>query len=396
MKAPAERSVAGAARGRIARHVAALPPSGIRKFFDLVLGVPDVVSLGVGEPDFCTPWNIREEAIYRIETGRTAYTSNHGLLELREALTRWLKARYALEYDPATEIMITVGASEAIDVALRALLDPGDEVLVVEPCYVSYKPTVVLAGGVPVVVPTWQRDGFRPDFGALEAAVTARTRAVIVNYPNNPTGATFGTQDLLQLQRLAQAHDLVIISDEIYAELTYDKAHVSLAAVPGMKERTILVSGFSKAHAMTGWRLGYACAPRDLLEAMVKIHQYTMLCAPTVSQYAGLEALDNSDEDVAAMREEYDMRRRLIVTGLNRLGLKTLMPEGAFYAFADITSTGMTSEQFCAELLRAEKVAVVPGTAFGECGEGFFRASYAAGFDRIETALERIGRFLGR
>jgi aminotransferase len=376
--------------------VAALPPSGIRKFFDLVLGVPDVVSLGVGEPDFTTPWNIREQAIYRIETGRTAYTSNHGLMELREVLARWLRSRYGLDYDPASEMMITVGASEAIDLALRALLDPGDEVLVVEPCYVSYKPTVVLAGGVPVVVPTWQRDGFRPDFAALEAAVTARTRAVIVNYPNNPTGATFGAEDLARLQRLAEAHDLVVISDEIYAELTYDGRHQSLAAVPGMKERTILVSGFSKAHAMTGWRLGYACAPADLLDAMVKIHQYTMLCAPTLSQYAGLEALENSDEDVAAMREEYDMRRRLIVSGLNGLGLTTLLPEGAFYAFASISSTGMTSEQFCAELLRAEKVAVVPGTAFGACGEGFFRASYAAGFDRIETALERIGRFLGR
>ncbi|MCX7717213.1 MAG: aminotransferase class I/II-fold pyridoxal phosphate-dependent enzyme [Candidatus Sumerlaeaceae bacterium] len=382
--------------GRVAQHVAALPPSGIRKFFDLVLGVPDVVSLGVGEPDFSTPWNIREQAIYRIETGRTAYTSNHGLMDLREALARWLANRYGLDYDPATEMLITVGASEAIDLALRALLNPGDEVLVLEPCYVSYKPTVALAGGVPVPVPTHQRDGFRPDFAALEAAVTGRTRALIINYPNNPTGATFGPEDLARLQRLAETHDLVVISDEIYAELTYDKRHHSLPALPGMKERTILVSGFSKAHAMTGWRLGYACAPRDLLEAMVKIHQYTMLCAPTLSQYAGLEALEHSDEDVAAMREEYDMRRRLIVTGLNSLGLKTLLPEGAFYAFADITPTGLTSEQFCAELLRAEKVAVVPGGAFGECGEGFFRASYAAGFDRIETALERIGRFLGR
>ena len=384
------------ANGRVAAHVAALPPSGIRRFFDLVLGVPDVVSLGVGEPDFLTPWSVRENAILELERGRTSYTSNHGLMELRTELTAWLGRRYGLDYHPANEMLITVGASEAIDLALRAMLEPGDEVIVPEPCYVSYRPTVILAGGVPVAVETTQADGFRLDIARLEKAVTPRTRALLLNYPSNPTGATLHADDLERLALFAARHDIVVISDEIYAELTYEGRHKALATVPGMRERTVLVSGFSKSHAMTGWRLGYACGPADIIAAMVKIHQYTMLCAPTVSQFAAIEALQHCDDDVAAMRAEYDTRRRLIVSGFNDAGLCALMPEGAFYAFADIAATGMNSEQFCAELLAAEKVALVPGTAFGECGEGFIRACYAASIERIETALERVGRFVRR
>lgn len=384
------------AGGRIARHVSALPPSGIRKFFDLVTATPDVVSLGVGEPDFLTPWTIREQAIYEIERGRTTYTSNHGLIELRRALSGWLEKRYDAAYNPADEILITVGASEAIDLALRALLNPGEEVIVIQPCYVSYAPTVVLAGGKPVIFPTHQKDGFRIDFGALLPLITRRTRAIIINYPNNPTGATFNRNDLEQLAAFACRQDLVILSDEIYAELTYDARHISLASLPGMKERTILISGFSKAHAMTGWRIGYACAPPDIITAMVKIHQYTILCAPTLSQYAALEAINECDDDIVSMREQYDMRRQFIVREFNAIGLKTLMPEGAFYAFVSIQNTGMSSEELCAGLLHDEKVAVVPGTAFGACGEGFIRASYASSYENLELAMERMGRYVAR
>jgi len=381
---------------RIARHVQALPPSGIRRFFDLVIATPDAVSLGVGEPDFQTPWTIREQAIYEIERGSTTYTSNHGLIELRRALAGWLEKRYQVAYDPAGEILITVGASEAIDLALRALLNPGDKVIVIQPCYVSYAPSVVLAGGVPVIFPTHQKDGFRINFDDLRPLITRRTRAIIVNYPNNPTGATFNRGDLEQLARFACRHDLIVLSDEIYAELTYDSRHISLSSLPGMKERTILISGFSKAHAMTGWRIGYACAPPDIIAAMVKIHQYTILCAPTISQYAALEALNECDDDIITMREQYDMRRRFIVKAFNDMGLHTLLPEGAFYAFASISDTGMSSEEFSTGLLHQEKVAIVPGTAFGECGEGFVRASYASSYENIEMAAKRIGRYLAR
>ncbi len=381
---------------KLAARVRDLPPSGIRRFFELVIGMDDVVSLGVGEPDFQTPWNIREQAIFELERGRTTYSSNYGLLELRQTLGAWLRARYAVDYDPATEMVITVGASEAIDIALRAILDPDDEVIVVEPCYVSYAPSVTLAGGTPVLFSTRQEDGFRINFDNLRPLITPRTKALMINYPSNPTGCTFTREDLEKLAAFVKEHDLLVLSDEIYAELTYEGKHVSLASLPGMKEHTILISGFSKAFAMTGWRIGYACAPPELTAAMVKIHQYTILCAPTNSQFAAIEALTGSDADVETMREEYDMRRRFIVKGFNGLGLKTLMPEGAFYAFANIRGTGMASEDFCSELLKAEKVAVVPGPAFGACGEGFIRASYASSFEKLEKALDGIARFLDR
>jgi len=381
---------------KIARRVAELPPSGIRRFFELVLATQGVISLGVGEPDFPTPWTIREQAIFELEKGKTTYTSNYGLRELRVELAEWLGRRFGLAYDPDTEIVITVGGSEAIDIALRALLEPGDEVIVVEPCYVSYAPTVILAGGTPRFVPTLQEEGFRINFDRLREAISPRTKALVVNYPNNPTGATLRQAELEELVRFATEHDIIVLSDEIYAELTYEGKHVSLAALPGAKERTLLVSGFSKAFAMTGWRLGYLCGPAELIAAMVKIHQYTILCAPTISQYAAIEALRNGDPDIEIMREEYRRRRNFIVKAFNELGLPTLMPEGAFYAFASIRDTGFTSEEFCTQLLRAEKVAIVPGTAFGPSGEGFVRASYAASFERLERAVEGLARFLGK
>lgn len=381
---------------KIARRVADLPPSGIRRFFELVLATEGVISLGVGEPDFPTPWTIREQAIFELEKGHTTYTSNYGLRELRVALADWLARHYDLDYDPESEILITVGGSEAIDIALRALLEPGDEVLVVEPCYVSYAPTVILAGGVPRYVATRQEEGFRLNESELEAAVSPRTKALVINYPNNPTGATLRRPDLEKLLGFACEHDLIILSDEIYAELTYEGRHVALGALAGAKERTLLVSGFSKAFAMTGWRLGYLCGPAELIAAMVKIHQYTILCAPTVSQYAALEALRNCEADIDAMREEYRRRRNFIVKSFNELGLRTLLPEGAFYAFANVSATGLASEEFCTELLRAQKIAVVPGTAFGPSGEGYVRASYASSFEKLERAVEGIARFLGK
>jgi aminotransferase len=383
-------------RSRIASAVRALPPSGIRKFFDMVLAMDDVVSLGVGEPDFQTPWVVREKAIEELELGRTSYTSNHGLLELRQELAAWLAERYQVSYDPLTEIVITVGASEAIDLALRAMLERDDEVIVVQPCYVSYAPTVVLAGGKPIIFSTYQKDAFRINFDALRPMVTPRTRAIMVNYPSNPTGTTFTREDLEKLASFASDHDLIVISDEIYGELTYVGKHISLASLPGMKDRTILINGFSKAFAMTGWRIGYACGPEEIISAMVKIHQYTMLCAPTVSQFAAMHALRHCDQDVEAMRRDYEKRGKFIVRGLNEIGIKTLQPEGAFYAFGNISETGLSSEDFCAQLLHTQKVAVVPGTAFGACGEGLIRASYAASFDRIEQALHGLSRFLGR
>ncbi len=374
--------------------VLAMPPSGIRRFFELVIGMDDVISLGVGEPDFATPRCIRDKAIKDIEAGRTTYTSNYGLMELREGLSDWLQRTYDISYDPASEILITVGASEGLDVALRAIVNPGDEVIVLQPCYVSYGPAVELAGGVPVLFPTFQKDGFRANLEELQKAVTPRTKAIMVNYPNNPAGNTFDREDLEQLAEFVKKNDLLIISDEIYAELTYDKKHVALSSLPGMKDYVILVSGFSKSHAMTGWRLGYTCAPPEITAAMVKIHQYTILCAPTLSQYAAIEALKHCDDAVSGMREEYQKRRDLIVQGFNNLGLKTLVPEGAFYAFADISGTGMSSEDFCMRLLAEHKVAVVPGTAFGACGEGFIRASYASSLERIELALDKMEIYL--
>jgi aminotransferase len=381
---------------KLNKKLLAMPPSGIRRFFDLVIGMDDVVSLGVGEPDFVTPDCVREKAAHDLAAGHTTYTSNSGLLALRQELATWLQKKYSVNYDPATEMLITVGASEAIDIALRAIINPGDEVIVLQPCYVSYAPSVELAGGIPVLFATYQKDGFRANLEELQKVVTSRTKAIMLNYPSNPCGNTFDREDLEKLADFIKANDLLVLSDEIYAELTYDKQHVSLGSLPGMKEHTILINGFSKSHAMTGWRLGYSCAPAEITAAMTKIHQYTILCAPTLSQYAAIEALQCGERAVTEMRAEYKKRRDLIVSGFNTLGFKTLMPEGAFYAFADITSTGMSSEDFCMTLLAEEKVAVVPGTAFGECGEGFIRASYASSLHKIETALHKMESFLNR
>lgn len=374
----------------------AMPASGIRRFFDLVIGMDDVVSLGVGEPDFPTPQRIRDQGIADFEASRTTYSSNWGLLQLRETVAEWVERKYSVSYDPEDEVLITVGASEAIDMALRAIVNPGDEVIVLQPCFVSYAPSVALAGGVPVIFPTWQKDGFRANLDELQKAVTTRTKALMINYPNNPAGHTFDREDLEALAEFVKKNDLLVISDEIYSELTYDKEHIAFSSLPGMREYVILINGLSKSHSMTGWRIGFACAPREICTLMCKIHQYAIMCAPTVSQYAAIVALRDCDEDVNWMRDQYQERRDLIVKGFNDLGLKTLVPEGAFYAFADIRSTGYTSEDFCMKLLEQEKVAVVPGTAFGECGEGFIRASYASSTEKIALALEKIGKFLGR
>jgi aminotransferase len=381
---------------RISRVLQSIPPSGIRRFFDIVSQMEDVISLGVGEPDFVTPWRIREAAIYSLEHGYTQYTSNWGLLELRQEIARLLDRRYGVEYRPEGEIVVTVGVSEGLDLALRAILNPGDEVIVPEPCYVSYRPCTLLAGGVPVPVGSSAENGFRVDVDRLEAAVTPRTRAILLNYPNNPTGATLRRADLERIAAVAERHDLIVISDEIYSDLTYDGAHVSFAALPGMQNRTILLNGFSKAYAMTGWRVAYAAGPPDLIGAMTKIHQYTMLCASIVAQKAAIEACRNGEEEMEQMVAQYAERRRLFVKGLNEIGLETLMPEGAFYVFPSIRSTGLTSEQFAERLLLEERVAVVPGTAFGECGEGHVRCSYAASLDEIREAVTRMGRFASR
>jgi aminotransferase len=381
---------------RISRVVQSIPPSGIRRFFDIVSQMEDVVSLGVGEPDFVTPWRIREAAIYSLERGYTQYTSNWGLLELREEIARLLDRRYGVEYRPEGEVLVTVGVSEGLDLALRAILNPGDEVIIPEPCYVSYRPCTLFAGGVPVPLGSDAGKGFRVDVEALERAITPRTRAILLNYPNNPTGATLRRQDLERIAAVAERHDLIVLSDEIYADLTYDSSHVCFASLPGMQNRTILLNGFSKAFAMTGWRIAYAAGPPDLIAAMTKVHQYTMLCAPMMSQQAALEACRSGDEPVAEMVGQYNERRRLFVKGLNDIGLECLMPEGAFYAFPSIRSTGLTSEEFAEQLLQEERVAVVPGTAFGDGGEGHVRCSYAYSLDQIQEALVRMERFVSR
>ncbi len=386
---------ASPARGRIlSQKVAQIPPSGIRKFFDLLASMDDVISLGVGEPDFTTPWHIREAGIYSMEKGHTSYTSNYGILDLRYELSRHLERRYGLDYDPRTELMITVGVSEALDLALRAILNPGDEVLVPDPTYVSYVPCTVLAGGTPVPVPTRREEDFQLSPAELAARITPKTRAIILAYPNNPTGAVIDRSRLEEISRLAESHDLLVLSDEIYDRLVYGVEHVCFATLPGMRDRTILLGGMSKAYAMTGWRVGYAAAPQDILEAMVKVHQYTIMCAPTAGQYAALEALKEGEADILEMVEEYDHRRRVIVAGLRQMGLDCFEPRGAFYAFPSIRSTGLSSEEFAERLLVEEKVAVVPGTAFGTCGEGHVRCCYATSMDNIERALERIGRFV--
>lgn len=387
---------AAVARPRLARRVAELPPSGIRRFFDLLSTLDDVISLGVGEPDFVTPWHIREAAIHSLERGYTMYTSNHGLIELRRAVARHLEHLYGVRYDPASEILITVGVSEGLDLALRALVDPGDEVLIPEPSYVSYGPCTQLAGGSPVYVPARLSDDFRVDPAELAKRITPRTRAILIGYPNNPTGAVMPRSELEKVARLAAEHDLIVLSDEIYDRLVYGVEHTCFAALPGARDRTVLLGGFSKAYAMTGWRIGYLAAPADLVAGMVKIHQYAALCAPISSQKAAIEALERGEADVQAMVEEYDGRRRLIVHGLNELGLHTFEPRGAFYAFPSIASTGLSAEEFAERLLMEEHVAVVPGTAFGPSGEGHVRCCYATSTAGIVEALERMGRFVGK
>ncbi len=382
---------------KIARQVAAIPRSGIRDFFELVQGRDDVISLGVGEPDFTTPWHIREAAIYSLEKGQTGYTSNLGAPVLRRAISKYVEGLFGVGYDPVGEVLVTVGVSEAIDLALRALLDPGDEVVYHEPCYVSYAPSIALAYAKAVPVQTWKRDGFALTSEALAAAITPRTRVLMLNFPTNPTGATMDAAELEKIAALCREHDLMVLTDEIYCELRYDDArHVSIATLPGMRERTVLLHGFSKAFAMTGFRLGYACAPQPVIEAMMKIHQYSMLCAPITSQMAAVEALENGAPAVAEMRDSYRRRRDFVVRRINEIGLDCHEPGGAFYVFPDVRNFGLSSKDFAMRLLEEESVAAVPGDAFGESGQGFLRCCYATAFDELKTAMERIERFVGR
>lgn len=381
-------------RNPLSERIVTIPPSGIRKFFDIVSEMEDAISLGVGEPDFDTPWHIREEGIYSLEKGRTFYTSNAGLKELKVEISNYLKRRQELLYDPDKEIMVTVGGSEAIDVALRAMLDPGDEVLIPQPSYVSYVPCTILANGVPVPIELEEKDEFRLTPEKLLEKITPKTKILIMPFPNNPTGAIMEKEDLEKVAEIVIEKDLFVISDEIYSELTYKGQHVSIASIPGMRERTVLINGFSKSYAMTGWRLGYAAAPKEILGQMLKIHQFAIMCAPTTSQYAAVSALRNGDEDVEKMRESYNQRRRYLVNALREMGLECYEPYGAFYVFPSIKKFGMTSDEFAVRLLNAEKVAVVPGTAFGDSGEGFLRLSYAYSLESLKVALDRIRRFV--
>ena len=376
------------------RTLADMKPSGIRKFFDIAAEMEEVISLSVGEPDFATPWHIRQEGIKTLERGRTWYSPNAGLLALRQAIGGYLNRRFDLTYDPKSEILVTVGGSEAIDLCFRALITPGDEVLIPEPSFVCYDPLTRMAGGVPVALPTRAEDAFRLTADTVAAAITDKTKLLVLPYPNNPTGAIMPREELEALAQVLRGTDIMVLSDEIYGELTYGREHVSIASLPDMRERTVLVSGFSKAYAMTGWRLGYACGPRELMALLTKLHQYAIMCAPTTAQHAAIEAMTGGDEDVAQMREEYDMRRRFIVDELNKLGLTCFEPEGAFYVFPCIKGTGMSSEEFCQRLLTEKHVAVVPGNAFGESGEGFVRISYCYSLKHITEALSRIGEFL--
>ena len=381
-------------RNPLSETITAIPPSGIRKFFDIVSEMKDAISLGVGEPDFDTPWHIRDEGIYSLEKGRTFYTSNAGLKELKLEISRYLERRFDVGYDPDREIMVTVGGSEAIDIALRAMLDPGDEVLIPQPSYVSYVPCTILAGGVPVTVELEEKDRFRLTKEKVLEKLTPKTKILVLPFPNNPTGSILEKEDLEAIADVVREKDLFVISDEIYSELTYGRHHCTIAALSGMKERTVLINGFSKSYAMTGWRLGYACAPEAILRQMLKIHQYAIMCAPTTSQYAAVEALRNGDRDVEEMREAYDQRRRFLVKALRDMGLDCYEPQGAFYVFPCIKKFGMCSDTFALRLLEQEKVAVVPGTAFGDCGEGYLRISYAYSLQDLKRALERMGRFV--
>ena len=385
-------------RNPLSERIVGIPFSGIRKFFDIAAEMKDVISLGVGEPDFDTPWHIRDEGIFSLEKGRTAYTSNAGLKELKIEISKYLERRFSVSYGYDTEMMITVGGSEAIDLAMRAMLDPGDEVLVPQPSYVSYTPCALLANGVPVVINLKEENEFRLTAEELEASITPNTKLLVLPFPNNPTGAVMERKDLEAIAEVVEKHDLFVLSDEIYAELTYleGQDHVTIASLPGMRERTVLINGFSKSYSMTGWRLGYACAPKEILEQMLKIHQYAIMCAPTTSQYAAVEAVRNGDGDVVAMREEYNGRRRYLMHRFREMGLKCFEPFGAFYAFPCIQEFGMTSEEFATRMLQEEKVVVVPGTAFGDCGEGFLRISYAYSLDSLKEALDRMEAFLAK
>ena len=381
-------------RNPLSKTITTIEPSGIRKFFDIVSEMEDAISLGVGEPDFDTPWHIRDEGIYSLEKGRTFYTSNAGLKELKIEISKFLDRRYGLQYDYNKELFVTVGGSEAIDVAMRTMLDPGDEVLIPQPSYVSYLPCCVLAGGTPVIMELKTEDDFRLTPEELEASITPKTKLLVLPFPNNPTGAVMEKKDLEAIAEIIIKHDLFVLSDEIYSELTYLENHVSIASLPGMKERTIVINGFSKSHAMTGWRLGYACGPEIIIKQMLKIHQFAIMCAPTTSQYAAVEALRNGDEDVKMMREEYNGRRRFVLQRFKEMGLSCFEPFGAFYAFPCIKEFGMTSEEFANQLLQSQKVAVVPGTAFGSSGEGFIRISYAYSLEDLKVALGRVEEFI--
>ena len=383
-------------RNPLSKTITTIEPSGIRKFFDIVSEMDDAISLGVGEPDFDTPWHIRDEGIYSLEKGRTFYTSNAGLKELKMEISKYLDRRFGLSYDYNKEMLVTVGGSEAIDIAMRAMLDPQDEVLIPQPSYVSYVPCCVLANGTPVPIELKAENEFRLTAEELEAAITPKTKLLVMPFPNNPTGAVMEKKDLEAVAEVVKKHDLFVLSDEIYAELTYLDNHVSIASIPGMRERTIVINGFSKSHAMTGWRLGYACGPEVIIKQMLKIHQFAIMCAPTTSQYAAVEALRNGDDDVAMMREAYNQRRRYLVHAFKEMGLECFEPYGAFYIFPCIKEFGMTSEEFASRFLMEEKVAVVPGTAFGNCGEGFLRISYAYSLENLKEALGRMQKFIDR
>lgn len=384
-------------RNPLSDKITTIKPSGIRKFFDLVSEMKDAISLGVGEPDFDTPWRIREEGIYTLEKGKTYYTSNSGLMDLRIEISRYLERRFGLNYDAEKEIIVTVGGSEGIDLAFRAMLNPGDEVIIPEPCYVSYVPCVTLADGVPVTVNLKEENDFKLTKEQLLSAITPRTKILVLAFPNNPTGAVMTKEELEEIAEVVKEKDIFVVSDEIYAELSYGNTrHCSIASIDGMKERTIVINGFSKAHAMTGWRLGYACGPEVVIKQMLKIHQFAIMCAPTNSQYAAVEALKECDDAVEEMRNEYDRRRRFMLSKLRGMGLKVFEPYGAFYIFPNIAEFGLTSDEFATRFLTEEKVAVVPGTAFGDCGEGFLRMSYASSLSNLKTAMERLEKFIDR
>lgn len=383
-------------RNFLSEKVTALEPSGIRKFFDIVSEMPEAISLGVGEPDFDTPWRVREAGITSLEKGKTFYTSNAGLKELRYEISQYLERKYQLVYHPDHEILVTVGGSEGIDAAMRSILNPGDEVIVAQPCFVSYLPCIIMAGGTPVVVNLKEEDKFKLKKEQLEEKLTDKTKAVFISYPNNPTGAVMTKEDLEPIAEFAEKHDLMVISDEIYSELTYGRKHVSIGSLPGMKDRTLVINGFSKAFAMTGWRLGYVAGPRAIMEQMTKVHQFCIMAAPTTSQYAAIEALRSCDDEVEEMRTAYNQRRRYLVHAFKEMGLECFEPEGAFYIFPSIKKFGMSSEEFATRLLNEEKIAIVPGSAFGECGEGYLRVSYAYSIEELKEALGRLKRFISR